>query len=116
MTTLHQLFLQIDAACRNHHEPHRWRVTMRDDTIEVFRRPLLTSDVTLGALGIGTAPMPVPLLFYVIYPVPAEPSQTPTQWCIIDQSNPHHTTHTAATPHAVVRTITTLLNSNTSAQ
>lgn len=45
---------------RNRPDAQRWRVTMSDSSIEVFRRPVLTSEITLGAIGIGNAPMPVP--------------------------------------------------------
>lgn len=46
---------------RNRPDANRWRVTMNDTCVEVFRRPVLTSEVTLGALGIGNAPLPVPI-------------------------------------------------------
>jgi hypothetical protein len=34
---------------------------MTADAVEVFRRPVLTSAVTLGAFGLSDAPMPVPI-------------------------------------------------------
>lgn len=58
--TMFHLFQKLDRTMRNRPDAHRWRVTMNDTEVEIFRRPVLTSEVTLGALGIGNAPMPVP--------------------------------------------------------
>lgn len=91
MNTIHQLYMHIDALCRKRADAQRWRVTINNDTIEVFRRPILTSEVTLGALGIGNAPMPVPTLCFTV----AQITPTPPQWQLCD-----HTQHpTAATTH-----------------
>lgn len=59
--TIFHLFQKLDRTMRNRPDANRWRVTMSDTQVEVFRRPVLTSEVTLGALGIGNAPMPVPV-------------------------------------------------------
>jgi hypothetical protein len=59
--TIFHLFQKLDRTMRNRPDAHRWRVTMNDSQVEIFRRPILTSEVTLGALGIGNAPMPVPI-------------------------------------------------------
>ena len=59
--TIFHLFQKLDRTMRNRPDANRWRVTMNETQVEVFRRPLLTSEITLGALGIGNAPMPVPL-------------------------------------------------------
>lgn len=58
--SLHHVFQRVDSVMRNRPDALRWRVTMTEDAVEVFRRPVLTSAVTLGALGLSTAPMPVP--------------------------------------------------------
>lgn len=58
--TIFHLFQKLDRSLRNRTDAQRWRVTMSDTRVEIFRRPILTSAVTLGALGIGNAPMPVP--------------------------------------------------------
>lgn len=60
MTVFH-LFQKLDRTMRNRPDSHRWRVTMNDFQVEIFRRPVLTNEVTLGAIGIGNAPMPVPV-------------------------------------------------------
>jgi hypothetical protein len=57
---IHHLFQKIDRAMRNRPDALRWRVTMDETQIEVFRRPVLTSAVTLGALGLTDAPIPIP--------------------------------------------------------
>jgi hypothetical protein len=57
---IHHLFQKIDRALRNRPDALRWRVTMDETQIEVFRRPVLTSAVTLGALGLTDAPIPIP--------------------------------------------------------
>jgi hypothetical protein len=54
--------MQVDRVFRSRSDAPRWRVTQNQAQIEVYRRPVLTNDVTLGALGIGDAAMPVPLL------------------------------------------------------
>lgn len=59
--TIFHLFQKLDRTMRNRPDAHRWRVTMNESEVEIFRRPVLTSEVTLGALGIGNAPMPVPV-------------------------------------------------------
>ncbi|MFN5058812.1 MAG: hypothetical protein ACK5GU_02690 [Chloroflexota bacterium] len=59
--TIFHLFQKLDRTMRNRPDAHRWRVTMTEFEVEIFRRPVLTSEVTLGALGIGNAPMPVPI-------------------------------------------------------
>ncbi|NBU62945.1 MAG: hypothetical protein EBS29_00305 [Chloroflexia bacterium] len=66
MITLNHLFLQVDRVFRNRGDAPRWRVTQHQAHIEVYRRPLLTSAVTLGAIGIGDAAMPVPQLICTI--------------------------------------------------
>ncbi len=66
MITISSLFMQVDRAFRSRSDAPRWRVTQQQDHIQVFRRPILTSEVTLGALGIGDAAMPVPLLVCTI--------------------------------------------------
>ena len=58
--TIHHLFQKIDLVMRNRPDALRWRVTMNESQVEIFRRPVLTSAVTLGALGLTDAPMPVP--------------------------------------------------------
>lgn len=58
--TIHHLFQKIDRVMRNRPDALRWRVTMSETRVEVFRRPVLTSAVTLGALGLTNAPMPIP--------------------------------------------------------
>jgi hypothetical protein len=58
--------MQVDRVFRNRSDAPRWRVTQHNDQIEVYRRPVLTSEVTLGALGIGNAAMPVPQLVCTI--------------------------------------------------
>lgn len=87
MNTLHSLYMHVDAICRKHPDAQRWRVSMREDVVEVLRRPILTSDVTLGALGIGNAPMPVPQLCFEIT-VNAE------TWCVSDYTTPTPERHT----------------------
>jgi len=42
MNTLHSLYMHVDAMCRKHPDAQRWRVSMRDDVVEVLRRPILT--------------------------------------------------------------------------
>jgi hypothetical protein len=85
MSTLHQLYMHVDGICRKHPDAQRWRVTLRGDVIEVFLRPILTSEVTLGALGIGNAPMPVPRLCYEI-------GMNADQWYFNDHTHqPLHT-------------------------
>jgi hypothetical protein len=59
--TLHHVFQRVDRVLRNRPDALRWRVTMTAEAVEVFRRPILTSDITLGALGLTDAPMPVPV-------------------------------------------------------
>ena len=59
--TLHHIFQKVDRILRNRPDALRWRVTMSSDAVEVFRRPILTSAITLGALGLTDAPMPVPV-------------------------------------------------------
>lgn len=59
--TIFHLFQKLDRTMRNRPDANRWRVTMSDTQVEIFRRPVLTSEITLGALGIGNAPMPVPV-------------------------------------------------------
>jgi hypothetical protein len=66
MITISSLFMQVDRVFRSRSDAPRWRVTQQQEHIEVFRRPILTSEVTLGALGIGDAAMPVPLLVCTI--------------------------------------------------
>ena len=66
MITISSLFMQVDRVFRSRSDAPRWRVTQQQAHIEVFRRPILTSEVTLGALGIGDAAMPVPLLVCTI--------------------------------------------------
>ena len=59
--TMFHLFQNLDRTMLNRHDAHRWRVTLNDTEVEIFRRPVLTSEVTLGALGLSNAPMPVPI-------------------------------------------------------
>lgn len=66
MITINHLFMQIDRLFRNRSDAPRWRVTQYQDQIEVFHRPVLTNEITLGALGIGNASMPVPRLICTI--------------------------------------------------
>jgi hypothetical protein len=66
MITLSHLFMQVDRMFRSRSDASRWRVTDTNDQIEVYRRPILTNEVTLGALGIGAAAMPVPQLVCTI--------------------------------------------------
>lgn len=66
MITIGQIFMRVDRVFRSRSDAARWRVTQLHTYIEVYRRPLLTNDVTLGALGIGTAAMPVPQLVCTI--------------------------------------------------
>lgn len=62
MVSLFHIFQKLDRAIRNRPDAQRWRVTMSDTDIEVWRRPVLTSAVTLAAIGIGDAAMPTPEL------------------------------------------------------
>lgn len=55
------VFQRIERTLRMRPDAQRWRVSLRADVVEVFRRPVLTSDITLGALGLTDAPMPVPV-------------------------------------------------------
>jgi len=66
MITISSLFMQVDRVFRSRSDAPRWRVTQQQAHIEVFLRPILTSEVTLGALGIADAAMPVPLLVCTI--------------------------------------------------
>lgn len=65
MQSIH-IFQRIERVLRMRPDSHRWRVTLREDVVEVFRRPILTSAVTLGALGLTDAPMPVPICVLTI--------------------------------------------------
>ncbi len=62
MISLFHIFQKLDRAMRNRPDAQRWRVTMNEHDIEVWRRPLLTSALTLAAIGIGDAPVPTPEL------------------------------------------------------
>ena len=64
--TMHHILQKVDRVLRNRSDALRWRVTMISDTVEVFRRPILTSAITLGALGLTDAPMPVPVCVVLI--------------------------------------------------
>lgn len=66
MITINHVFMQIDRVFRGRSDAPRWRVTQHQEQIEVYRRPILTSDVTLSALGIGDAAMPVPQLICTV--------------------------------------------------
>jgi len=71
MISLFHIFQKLDRAMRNRPDAQRWRVTMSEHDIEVWRRPLLTSAITLAAIGIGDAPVPTPELLCRIT-LPAE--------------------------------------------
>jgi hypothetical protein len=73
--TIFHLFQKLDRTMRNRPDAHRWRVTMNESEVEIFRRPVLTSEVTLGALGIGNAPMPVPVCVCKAVAVADNPDQ-----------------------------------------
>lgn len=62
MHNLFDIFQRLDRTLRNRADAVRWRVTMTDTEVQIFRRPILTSEITLAAIGIGTAPPPVPEL------------------------------------------------------
>lgn len=62
MVSLFHIFQKLDRAMRNRPDAQRWRVTMSEHDIEVWRRPLLNSAVTLAAIGIGDTPVPTPEL------------------------------------------------------
>ena len=109
MSTIHQLYMQIDALCRKRADAQRWRVTINDDVIEVFRRPILTSEVTLGALGIGNAPMPVPMLCFTLAAVVT----TPPQWRVDNHTTPTHASSTHDSVQAAIRTISQLIQQYT---
>ncbi len=101
--TLFHLFQKLDRTMRNRPDAHRWRVTMSDTRVEIFRRPVLTSAVTLGALGIGNAPMPVPVC--VCYAV--EQPTTPNQVDIYDHQQ--HLTFSTTT-HAAYHHMTSMVD------
>lgn len=69
MQSIH-VFQRIERVLRMRPDAQRWRVTLRDDVVEVFRRPILTSAVTLGALGLTDAPMPVPICVLTVQVIP----------------------------------------------
>ena len=62
MNDLFTIFQKLDRTMRNRPDAQRWRVTMTDAEVQIVRRPVLTSEVTLAALGIGASPPPVPEL------------------------------------------------------
>lgn len=103
--TIFHLFQKLDRTMRNRPDAQRWRVTMSDVRVEVFRRPILTSEVTLGALGIGNAPMPVPVC--VCYAVVA--ADVADSVDIFDE-DAHHlmTTSTHAAHHHMLHHINAL--------
>ena len=82
---------------RNRPDAHRWRVTMNDTCVEVFRRPVLTSEVTLGALGIGNAPMPVPVCVCSAHITDTDDVNTVTIYNQTHQPITRATTHDALT-------------------
>jgi hypothetical protein len=93
--TLFHLFQKLDRVMRNRPDAQRWRVTMNETTLEVFRRPILTSEMTLGAIGIGNAPMPVPRCICLV-----KLDTSSTNVDIYDESENHiatTTTHDALT-------------------
>lgn len=64
--TVHTMFQQLDRIVRMRPDAQRWRVTITDDRVEIWRRPILTSAITLAAIGVGEAPMPIPQLCYAV--------------------------------------------------
>jgi hypothetical protein len=73
---------------------------MNDVEVEIFRRPILTSAVTLGALGIGNAPMPVPVCVCKAISVLDQPDHV----TILDQlHNTISITHTHAAVPIMIR-------------
>lgn len=65
--TVHTIFQQLDRIVRMRPDAQRWRVTITDDRVEIWRRPILTSAITLAAIGVGDAPMPIPQLCYAVH-------------------------------------------------
>jgi hypothetical protein len=66
MVSLFHVFQKLDRAMRNRPDAQRWRVTMSEHNIEIWRRPVLTSAVTLAAIGIGSDAVPTPELLCCI--------------------------------------------------
>lgn len=99
MITISSLFMQVDRVFRSRSDAPRWRVTQQQEQIEVFRRPVLTNEVTLGALGIGDAAMPVPLLVCSIALSTLEPGAVDI-FIFTEQNHPQ--LHATVAPHQLM--------------
>ncbi len=99
MITISSLFMQVDRVFRSRSDAPRWRVTQHQAQIEVFRRPVLTNEVTLGALGIGDAAMPVPLLVCTVALSTTEPGAVDI--FIFAEKN-HAQLHATVAPHQLM--------------
>jgi hypothetical protein len=94
--------MQVDRVFRSRSDAPRWRVTQHQAQIEVYRRPVLTNDVTLGALGIGDAAMPVPLLVCTVALSTIEPGTVDI--FIFDEKNTAQL-HATVAPHQLMAQI-----------
>jgi len=99
MITISSLFMQVDRVFRSRSDAPRWRVTQHQAHIEVYRRPVLTNEVTLGALGIGDAAMPVPLLVCTVALSTIEPGAVDI--FVFDEKN-HAQLHATVAPHKLM--------------
>ncbi len=99
MITISSLFMQVDRVFRSRSDAPRWRVTQHQEQIEVYRRPILTSEVTLGALGIGDAAMPVPLLVCTVALSTTQPGDVAI--FIFDEKN-NAQLHVTVPPHQLM--------------
>jgi len=102
MITISSLFMQVDRVFRSRSDAPRWRVTQTHAQIEVYRRPILTNEVTLGALGIGDAAMPVPLLVCTVALSTTEPGAVDI--FIFDEKN-HPQLYATVAPHQLMANI-----------
>ena len=99
MITISSLFMQVDRVFRSRSDAPRWRVTQHQEQIEVYRRPVLTNEVTLGALGIGDAAMPVPLLVCTVALSTTQPGDVAI--FIFDETN-NAQLHVTVPPHQLM--------------
>lgn len=99
MITISHLFMQVDRVFRSRSDAPRWRVTQHQEQIEVYRRPVLTNEVTLGALGIGNAAMPVPQLVCTIALSTIEPGAVDI--FVFAEQN-HAQLHATVPPHQLI--------------
>ena len=106
MITISHIFMQVDRVFRNRSDAPRWRVTQHNEQIEVYRRPLLTSEVTLGALGIGDAQMPVPQLICTVALSNTQPGYVDI-FVIDEHHNPQ--LHATVMPHQLLAHIVPII-------